>query len=502
MAEKKVQNKDNGKPTIKDQKILTNILNIQKEKIQTLSAVVARTNLANALGQRYDGDRDLYEALGYKTTLIYDDYISQYSRHDMTKAVIDRPVKVTWSGDIKIVESKIEGETNLEKEWIALQEKLKLKTKFVRLDKLTGLGGFGVMLLGFDDVRNTNGYSHPVKKGGRKLLYVRPLGASSAKISGWEKNVANERYGLPLFYDIILLNPDGGESVSLKVHYTRVLHVVEDTLESETEGTPRLKCVFNRLMDLEKLVGGSAEMFWRGARPGYSGEINPEYSLGSTEEDALMDQIDEYEHNLRRIFINEGISLKALEIQISDPGNHVDVQIQMLSAASGIPKRILTGSERGELASSQDATEWISFVQGRREDFAEPNIIRPFVDRMIEMGVFSTPKDGYTMEWADLFAISEKDKANIGRIRATSLREYFVNPMTPQVVPLKAFYEICLGLSRSQIEKVSSMKVDDTYREIREADAEFQAKLKQGAEPVVIPETNPTAGATDDKKTK
>jgi len=484
---------------------------IPLSKIQTLSAIIARMELAGKLGQSYGGDRDLYEALGYSVTLTYNDYVRRFIRQDIARAIIERPVKVTWSGPLLLVESNEENETGLEDAWKNLERDLKLKSKFIRLDKLTGLGRYGVMLLGFDDITKIEDYAKPVsKRGKRKLLYVRPLGESGAVISTWERNVNNERYGLPLIYDVVLTEPSSGlsstissTSSNIKVHYSRVIHVVENAMESETEGSPRLEVVYNRLEDLEKLIGGSAEMFWRGARPGYTGDLDKEFTMGATEKAALQDQFDEYEHNLRRILVNEGLTLKTLETQISDPKNHVDVQLMMISAVTGIPKRILSGSERGELASSQDAVEWGSFVQSRREEFAEPHIIRPFVDRMIEFGVLPEATDGYSIEWADIFAVSEHDKVEIGRIRATALREYFVNPLTPEVVPPRAFYEFFLGFGREQIELMMAMETDDTIRSIREEDAAFQAELKKDVtEPVIVPEQNETAKPTADKKTK
>jgi hypothetical protein len=129
--------------------------------------------------------------------------------------------------------------------------------------------------------------------------------------------------------------------MSITVHYSRVVHIVDDIVESEIEGSPRLEAVFNRLMDLEKLVGGDAEMFWRGARPGYSGVAGKDYQVTDATMTDLKDQVDEFEHNLRRILISEGIDLKALAQQIADPATHVDVQIQMIAAATGIPKRVL-----------------------------------------------------------------------------------------------------------------------------------------------------------------
>ncbi len=474
------------------------------------STLVARAELGNRMGISYDGDRNLYQALGYKETLAYKDFVTQFIRQDIARAVIERPVKVTWSGPLSVIESKDAETTNLEKDWVALERYLKLKSMFVRLDKLTGLGRYGVLLLGFDDVTNVQNWATPVKKGKRKLLYVRPLGESSAIIDTWVTDTTNERYGLPELYNVILTQPQNGASTfniasgvgtTIKVHYSRVIHVVENAMESETEGTPRLEVVFNRLQDLEKLVGGSAEMFWRGARPGYAGEVDKEYSMGTPEKEALKDQIDEYEHNLRRLFINQGVKLQALATQISDPKSHVDVQLMMISAVTGIPKRILSGSERGELASSQDAAEWIAFVQGRREEFAEPHIIRPFIDRMIEYGVLPKPNVDYSIEWADLFSVSEKDKVEIGRIRATALREYFVNPLAPEVIPPDAFMEFFLGLTQSQIDLITEMVGGATIRSIKEEDAAFQAELEaKNAPPIVVPKVDPSAKPTADKK--
>ena len=424
--------------------------------IQTLSAIVSRANLLNRLGKQYDGDRDIYQALGYPTTLEYVDYATQYSRQDIAKAVIDRPVNATWRDGVSIVETDDANETALEKAWNELDERLKLTSKFSRLDKLTGLGEYGILLLGLDDVKNQNDMLKPVE-GNRKLLYVKPLGKGSAVIKTYDRNTSSARYGMPNTYSLIIVN-DSDNSTTIEVHWTRVIHVVDGLMESETEGTPRLKPVFNRLKDLEKIVGGSGEMFWRGARPGYQGKLDDEYQMTDAVKDDLKDQINEYEHNLRRILVNEGVNLTALESQVSDPTNHVDIQIQMISAETGIPKRILTGSERGELSSGQDRDEWLTLVGNRRTIYAEPNIVRAFVDLMIKYGVLPAPEDSYSVKWVDLFAPSEKDKTEVGKTRAVALKEYTTNPLAEDVVPRKAFYRFFLGLKEEDIELIEEIQ--------------------------------------------
>lgn len=437
--------------------------------MKTYSALVNRVSLMSRLGQHYDGDRDIYQALGYKRNPEYQDFATQYERQDIAKAVISRPSNATWRGGVTLVESDDAGETGLEKAWKELEARLKLTSKFNRLDKLTGLGEYGVLLLGFDDVITPNKWKEPVLVGERKLLYVKPLGEGSATISTENTNTSDPRYGLPQTYSISITN-SGGVQTSLEVHHSRVIHVVEELMESETEGTPRLKPIFNRLKDLEKLTGGSAEMFWRGARPGYQGKVEPEYQMTPETKDDLKDQIDEYEHNLRRILTLEGVDFKALESQVADPTNHVDIQIQMISAATGIPKRILTGSEMGELASSQDRNNWLALLMDRRDNFAEPNIVRPFADKMIEYRVLPSPKESYSVKWVDLFSVSDKEKAEVGKIRATALKEYSAAVMQGSDFPELAFFKYFLGLKEDDIKMVEEMRL----KEIAEEEETFE----------------------------
>jgi hypothetical protein len=420
------------------------------------SELVGRVLFANRLeGQQYGTDRDLYEALGYKKTLTFDDFLGKYLRQDMAKAIVDRPVKATWQGTLELVESEDPEETPFEKEWRRLDRRFKLKTVLSRVDRLTRLGRYGVLLLGLDDVKKREDLLKPVSAGKRKLLYVKPFSEKSAKIQECESNPKNKRYGLPLIYELEVAEASAGTTSTIHVHYSRVIHVTEDLLESEVYGTPVLEAVFNRLMDMEKLVGGDAEMFWRGARPGFQGNIGKDYQMSQEDKEDLLDQIDEYEHNLRRIIVNEGLELKALAQQIADPEPHADVILMCISAVTGIPKRILSGSERGELSSGQDATEWKTYVQSRREDHAEPNILRQFADRLIELGVLPAPADGYTVNWLDLFSISEKDRVEIGQKRSNALREYTTNATALSIVPPEAFFEYFLGLTTPQIQLIS-----------------------------------------------
>lgn len=467
----------------------------EDQQIRTFaSALVARAALMGRLGQQtYDGDRNLYEALGYKTQLTWSDYIVQYSRQDIAQAIINRPANATWKGDLVLQESNEADQTNFEKKWIELEKRLSLKTKFKSLDKLTCLGQYSVLLLGFDDIANSDGFRNPVKNGKKDLLYVRPVGEGNAEVQTWVKDTTDPRYGLPLMYTIELAQPgEENTTTSLSVHYSRVMHVVFDQLDSEVEGTPVLKAAYNRLMDLEKLIGGSAEMFWRGARPGYQGKVDPDFTLTSDMEDDLKDQIDEFEHKLRRIIINEGVSFEELKAQIDSPKEHVEVQMMMISALTGIPKRILMGTERGELSSSQDEDTWFTLIQGRREDFAEPKIIRPFVEICQKYDILPITEEEWNVRWADLFSKSEKDKAEVGRIRSTALREYTLNPYAVEVVPPESFFEFFLGLDRHQISLIQKMADQFELDDSKFQETPEETEIRKQNEKAGRRQTNPS----------
>lgn len=420
----------------------------------------SRLYLAYTLGLSYSGDRDLYTVLGYPTDVTFADCYGLYRRHEIARSVIDKPVRRSWKGSITIVETREADTTPLERAWedLMAREDLRLKSNLVKLDKLTGLGSYGVLLLGFSDVTSREGFQTAPTGRALQLRYVKALSSENAKVRTYDQDTSSPRYGQPLLYDINLQD-SMGSNFSLTVHYQRVIHVVEEPLENDLSSDSRLVVIYNRLKDLEKLLGGSGEMFWRGARPGYSGKTDKDFRIDPTTLDTVKEQITEYEHNLRRILLMEGIDLQALQTQVSDPSSHIDKQLEAIAAQTNIPKRILVGSERGELSSEQDATEWASYIQDRREEFIEGSILRPLISRLILFGVLPKPTEKtYMIQWESLFQQSDEQKARVGQVRASALKEYASSPEAGMILPPEAFMEFFLGLDQEQIELITHMR--------------------------------------------
>lgn len=433
--------------------------------LQVVTDALSRQGLARRLGFSYGDKRKLYQALGYPTDtdLTFEYYYNKYDRNEIARAVIDRPIDTTWSGELLVVEEgEVVSKSELARAWAKLDTKFKIKKRLAKVDKLCHIGRFSLLLFGLDDVKKAEDFKKPVR-GVRKLLYLRQVAESEITVEKFEENSSNPRYGQPKIYNIKIgtiqsISASGmtqtqvGAMREISVHHSRVLHVVSDNLTNEIVGEPYLKSIINRLVDIEKILGGDAEMFWRGARPGYTATEKEDYELDPTAKQALYDELDNYEHDLRRFITARGVDIKALEQQVADPLGHLDIQLQAIAGRTGIPKRILIGSERGELASSQDTDSWLTKIKNRQHEFAEVDIFRPFIDRCMEYGILPKEKE-YDVIWDDVFAPSDLNKVDVGAKRARSLMEYSQSALASEILAPKLVFKHLLGLSEEETQE-------------------------------------------------
>ena len=439
------------------------------------STLLGRAEVAARMGKTYGTDRDIYTALGYTKNPIFDDYWARYERQDVAKRIIDAPVSATWRDKPEVTENK-DTETQFEKEWKAMVQRINVFHYLSRADKISGIGEYGVLVLGFDD----GGELHEPVERARELLYMRPYSQNNASIDSWVKDTQDPRFGMPETYKIDFSTADKTGLQSLPVHYTRVIHIAEGLLENEVYGTPRLRPVLNRLQDLDLVSGGSAEMFWRGAFPGFGFKNDPDAMIGSQSLDDLETEIEEYMHGLKRYMRLQNITVESLSQQVANPKNHVDVLISLISAATGIPKRILSGSEMGELASSQDKENWADRIDERRRDHAEPMILRAFVDRNIEVGVLpQVSEDGYEVTWPEIYNPSDEEQATVAKTRTDALVAYANSPGADLVLPPEMFLKKFLGLSEEEVEQAQTITA--TMAEEEAAEIEEQRRLEEEA---------------------
>lgn len=334
----------------------------------------------------------------------------------------ETPFELAW----KEVDKQLRGEN-----WYEPEEGSVVWNYLRRADILSGIASYGVILLGVDDGLPLQGELVFGQEGPlRSLTFLRVFDESLARITRFETDETNPRFGEPVEYSLTLADPSqslqasaGENTRTIEVHWTRIVHIADNLGSSEIFGVPRMRPVWNRLQDLRKLYGGSAEMYWKGAFPGLSIETHPQLG-GQADTSKVKDVMEQYENGLQRYLAMTGVSVKSLAPQVVDPTPQIDTQIEAICIQLNIPKRKFTGSERGELASSQDTGDWNDVLRARQNGYLTPRVIVPFVNRLVQIGVLPEPSDGYNVVWPNLDELSATDQATVALQRTEAMEKY------------------------------------------------------------------------------
>lgn len=356
-----------------------------------------RLNWLTSIGVTFDGLRNVSTQLGYKTSLTVNDYRDRYRRGGIAKRIVEAYPLAAWSADARLTEDTNTGEdTEFESAARTLFRRFNIWSVLSRANILANLGTYAVVLIG-----DGTPLDQPLPTSVPKLRFLTPLGEDNAKIVEYDERPSSERYLLPLYYqvnvgatDIRRSSPFSArpKTKQVKVHYTRIIHVAINTLENPLFGTPILECVWNYLDDLVKVVGGGAEAAWKRMDPGVAWNLEP--PEGAEVDDAelikIREQIDEYQHGLRRQMMTQFIKPTVLSTTVAGFGPNAGSILELISGALSIPQRILLGSERGQLASEQDRDNWSDRVIEYRRDNCEP-ITYDITDRFIDHGILPKP---------------------------------------------------------------------------------------------------------------
>lgn len=340
----------------------------------------------------------------------------------------------------------------------------------------------------------------------RKLLFLRCFTQAMSQITQYERDEHNPRFAQPKMYLIrfhdLQLASQGAGSIGLpliakNVHWSRIIHVADNLTTSEVFGLPRMQQCFNRLLDLRKLYGGSAEMYWKGAFPGYSFESHPQ--LGGDviiDQQDFQNQVENWQNGLQRVFSLMGGSMKALAPQVVDPTPQIETQIEAICIQKGYPKRIFMGSERGELASSQDDSTWNERVTKRRTQYITPKVIIPFIDRLIGVGVLPVPT-GYSVVWPDLSTMSAAEKAQVANQMTMACAQYITAGLNQLVEPhdyLTHFVGFDDETAQNIIENSDAAnQMQQQMEQQQQQDQEMhEAQIEQMTNPDLVPDQSTT----------
>lgn len=444
---------------------------------------VSRQQFVN---QFMDSRRSINHECGYPDTgliTLETHYSELYGREGVATRVVDIFPDECWAVHPGLFETEDnQQETAFEQAFAALNDNLQeIESWYAdgneksspfwetlhRVDKLCGVGSFGAILIQFDDAQDP---LQPMTKGGAKnCLGLRPLDQSCIDVATYVTDKTSPRYGRPETYNLTLSNTTNTSGEigivleTVQVHWTRLIHIADNIGSNEYFGTPRMQPVLNRLLDIRKLLGGSAEMYWRGAFPGISFESNPQVAPEDVDVDAkaaMRDALEQYMNGLQRYLISTGMMVKSLAPQVVAPNDQIDAQIDAICIALDVPKRVFIGSERGELASSQDAKKWNRRLSFRQNNFCTPRIIVPLIDRLIWAGVLPEPKEGYQVRWPDLDSLTLAEKADIAASRVEAMVKFVAGGVADSLMSQHDFLTRELGYNPEEADEILANVLD------------------------------------------
>jgi len=446
------------------------------EVMRVAADLISRSNLAASAGLTFGGKRDLYATLGYPRVLIPRDYRDRYKRGGIASRIVEAFPKATWRGGAEIIEDEDPDiSTEFEQQWEDLERRLQLWPTLYRADVLAGLGPFAVLLIGASGPLEEE---LPKLGGPEGVLYFTPYGPDEVVVELYEENTEDPRFGLPVQYSISRVGVK--KSFSRRVHWSRVIHIADGLLEDKTNGTPRLERVWNDLDNLDKVVGGGSEAFWMRVNQGTVFGVDKDVKIEQPQLDKLKEEAEELAHQMRRTFAARGLTVTPLGSSVSPFSSQVQSLISLISGATGIPQRLLLGSERGELASTQDKENWNVRVQDRREDFAEP-IARDVVDRLIKYDGLSEPED-YEIRWPELDDLNEIERADVATKWAG---------LGPEIVTPEEIRDRILRLDPMDEDQIAAVEEAETKKKEEEA-AKQEADLAKAKIQAKIPSPPPS----------
>ena len=503
---------------------------------------LAREMIQNAYTMRsdlikhgMDPRRDYNKECGWpdENELTSEDYRKMYERNPVASRVVQVMPLESWSATPEVYEDEdVEKITEFEKAVDELDSALRGEKSWYRGDKkvgspvweslrrldiLSGIGSYGIMLLGLDDgldlAQPVQGFKDAPEAGPltgpifainarqkRKLLYLSVFPEYCVDNIEFEKNRYSPRYNKPKFYHITLTayeqdrTTTGRDQPTFRVHWSRVLHLADNIEASEIFGVSRQRPVYNNLLNTVKIYGASAEGAWKGSFPGLSLQTHPQLGGDVTiDTDNTRKELWDFFNGLQRALITEGMDVKSLSPMVTDLTGQLNMEIEAICIQLGIPVRIFKGSERGELASGQDDSTWNDRLRSRRHCHITPRIIIPFIDRLIQMGVLPEPKE-FMADWPDPEELTPLEKATVTATRVDAMSKYVAGNVSTLMDPLD-FLVREMDFSEDEATEILEAAVEHTEEKEEEdlEKQEEQMKLQQKLAPPAAPGRPQTA---------
>ena len=398
---------------------------IRNQSANDTSTLMHRDRLASALGQSHGGERDIYEVYGYPNAPSFALMYRYAARQGMAHRIVRGVPKSCWSDGFKLYTDDTKKTEILEDELAAI-----CKADFInvamRADALNRIGRFSAIFVGVPDGLDPREPIGRVRGKALDVIYFRPFAHDGIEPHVYDTDPMSPRFGLPEQYQLQVMGRGDNEKDQARVpiiaHWSRVIHLVEEPFDSDIEGIPALQPVFNRILDLDKVLGGSAEAYFRNARGKIGFEVDSDFGselLCDPESKAAFDRAARaFTHDLQDQIVSVGSKIVPISTAHQSPIDTVKSLVWEISCFTRIPVRYLTGEGSGVMSGSEDKLTYNALIADRQLTFCNRIVDRLF-EILGECGAMTVPE--YHICWNIQDSTSEAEKAQINLQKAQAL---------------------------------------------------------------------------------
>ena len=466
--------------TIKDLNIKVNKL---AEFVSNQTSTLRR-QVGSFLGISHDGKRDIYDIYGYPKTLDGCGGFSTMYKYSRRQGIANRiawgVAKRCWRDGFDIYSGPEDDDKPVLVDETNALKKAKVVKKLESADVLNRIGRMSVLFVGVPDGKKPEEPLEPVSSLGPDWidkLYFVAYPYDGIQIAGQVQDPTDPRYGLPEKYQLQRgqsMDSDKDTSVkSITAHWTRIVHLNENALDSDIEGMGQLEPVFNSILDIEKATGGAAEAYFRNARQKLAYEIDKEFANAALTDEAtkknFQDAAEKFTNEWQDHTMAAGATVKPVQVSHASPLDTVKVALWNISSSTGLPIRVLTGEGAGQLAGSEDQLAYNQIIKDRQ------NIVcTEWVNRVLEIisnaGMIDLPED-YEVRFPPQEAATEKEQAEINNKNADTLQKVTaaVSSVGGDAIDLQSALEV-VGMSEIEIDENTDI-LDAQIDAIEEPDA-------------------------------
>lgn len=409
-------------------------MNLQPRENFLVNALAATVGRLRSMYAGVNGNTKrtkLWDEFGYPDQVGFEQYYRAYERNAVAHAAVHKLLDSCWVDNPTIIDGDGSKESTQTTQWEQQVTKLLKKhwPKIKDADRRNLIGRYSALLIQFKDGRE---WHLPVDRSlvGRlkeqAIVKLIPAWESQVQPGNFDTDTMSETYGQPVNYNFNEqpVGDDGtyGPVRGITVHPERIIILSEGSEdENMLSGVPFLRAGYNKLLDLEKISGGSAEGFLKNASRqlgiAFDKDTDIETLSNQAKEagfkdlgDALNDKVGRMNRGTDAALVMQAGAPSVLSVTPADPEPTWTVTANEFAASIQCPFTIQFGQQTGRLASNEDKIDWAKRCNGRRWGH-QTTLVTVIIERFWMVGAIEPPVSGeVTLAWSDLLAPSEKEK--------------------------------------------------------------------------------------------